>query len=140
MADQIICPNCGNANQENNKFCSECGSSMIIEVPEKSQPAKSGIKIPETNQNTTGIVILIGYGLLIVGFLFRDLLPFIGVIIAIFVGIYLFIKGGSSKKHGKIIFILAILLIIYILVSTALFWAGDSAPRQVPGSISGIGY
>mgnify|MGYP000966767903 FL=1 len=128
MAGIKICPNCGKINKEPDKFCSDCGSSLDKNLNVTKTDHKNNL-VPEIGSDVKYIIIVFGYFLIIFGVITgltigeRPILPFYGLILACLIGIFLYLKGGSTSKHGKIILLLALIAMVIWFITSAIFWS-----------------
>lgn len=142
MGKANICPNCGKINKEEGQFCEDCGSAMNIS-PGIARPKKKTTIIPELSSDVKLFITIFGYFLVIIGIITgltigeRPLLPFYGLILAFFIGIFLYLMGGNIRKHGKIIVILVLVAIIIWFITASIFWSGPYAPRDQYGALYG---
>jgi hypothetical protein len=55
---QTKCPNCGEKNQDEAKFCFNCGNSLIIKMINKMDPQKFSVSVPvyKERDNTSKVI------------------------------------------------------------------------------------
>jgi hypothetical protein len=127
----MYCPQCGEKNPENSKFCSKCGAALTLkaEPAAESAPAPAPVAPAATGSRTSGMAIA-ALVMGIAGFVFFG---FLGILAIIFGGIGLSqinkdpsLKGKGMAVAGLVLGIIAtvggIIWIIAVTLWSAGFW------------------
>ncbi len=104
----VLCPNCGTENDENSKFCQNCGQEII------KKPTSENIEVNESIQEKSStLLIVLGYILSILGIFSIGILSVISLII----GIVLYRRGGKDKTHGIIIAAISVIILLLVIMA-----------------------
>lgn len=96
----ILCPNCGEENEEGSRFCQNCGQAIPDMVADIGPQEKS-----------SKLIIVLGYALAILGIFSGGILAVISLIL----GIVLYRRGGDNKTHGIIIMVLSVAILLVVI-------------------------
>ena len=114
----IICPKCGEGNEDSDKVCKACGTSFK-EVRPFSR---------EEEESSPGLII-VGYALALLGVLSLGISSIFGLVI----GIVLRRKDDSKAKfHGLIIIIISIVILVSMVL--AIYFALVYGPELLPNT------
>ncbi len=122
-----FCKYCGSKNEEDAQYCEKCGKNLIDQDKPKIQPLgepkkplrpQNGVDTSIDKKPST-VILVLGY-----------LLAFLGGIFGIAMGTYLFTRKNSDAKfHGRNMIIIAVILILIGLASSAFLLSNfDTSP------------
>jgi uncharacterized membrane protein YvbJ len=108
----VVCPKCGEENEENAEVCKICGTRL--------EPVH--IKTRDEEEISSNLIV-VGYIMLILGYFSVGILA----IASLAVGAILHRKDNPrAKKHGLILIILSIIVLILVILTLYLLFTNPS--------------
>ena len=119
----VVCPNCGEENEENAEVCRKCG----IGLEDVHKP------VDREEEEPASTLIILGYILAVLGYLSFGILAIASLVI----GVILRQKDyAKAKTHGLIIIILSIIVLILVILTIYLFLGNPSVYSNLNPSVA----